>query len=433
MNETKKVKLSGLRALAIGVLVSPPLFSYAQRLEQLINSALATHPAAEGQRALVQSAAASVDSASWQFYPTPSVSIETATASATDRLYQGDNRVATVRLQQPLWTGGRLTAGMDKATAGLVVSQAALEEVRLQLGLRVVQAYGDWLSAYLKTLANEKSLATHVRLREQVKRRLTAGASAESDLTLAVTRLESIAADVTAARALAEVALARLGQLLGSPVDGALLAQAVAAPRDPANVGRTGVQALLEAALGINPTVAKAQAQARVQEAVVGERRADLMPEVYARIERQYGNYNFSNGEPQNRLFIGLTSRFGAGLSTLSNVEAARSQYAAALTEIEAQSRTVSEQVLSDYSLALSVASRMASIHASLKAAEDVSASYDRQFLAGRKSWLDVMNAARELAQTETQLADLQSTQLVVTWRLDAYTRGIDTVSEKKK
>ena len=99
------------------------------------------------------------------------------------------------------------------------------------------------------------------------------------------------------------------------------------------------------------------------------------------------------------------------------------------MTEIEAQSRTVSEQVLSDYALALSVASRMTSIHASLKAAEDVSASYDRQFLAGRKSWLDVMNAARELAQTETQLADLQSTQLVVTWRLAAYTRGIDAVT----
>jgi len=296
-----------------------------------------------------------------------------------------------------------------------------------------VQAYGDWLSAYLKTLANEKSLATHVRLREQVKRRLTEGASAESDLTLAVTRLESISADVTAARAQAEVALARLGQLLGSPVDGAVLAQAVAAPRDLANAGRTGVQALLEAALGINPTVAKAQAQARVQEAVIGERRADLLPEVYARIERQYGNYNFPNGAPQNRLFIGLTSRFGAGLSSLSNIEAARTQHAAALTEIEAQSRTVSEQVLSDYALAVSAVSRLTSIQASLKAAADVSTSYDRQFLAGRKSWLDVMNAARELAQTETQLADLQATQVVVTWRLVAYSRGIDAVSDVTK
>ena len=410
-----------------------PLASRAQGLEQLIATALASHPSAQGQRALVQSAEAGVDTARWQFYPTPSVSIETANASATDPLYLGDNRVSTVRLQQPLWTGGRLTAGMDKAAAGLVVSQASLEEVRLQLGLRVVQAYGDWLSAYLKILANEKSLATHKRLGEQVKRRLSEGASAKSDLTLAVTRLESISADVTAARAQAEVALARLGQLLGSPVDGAVLAQAVAAPRELANAGRTGVQALLEAALGVNPTVAKAQAQARVQEAVIGERRADLKPEVYARIERQYGNYNFPNGAPQNRLFIGLTSRFGAGLSTLSNIEAARTQHAAALSEIEAQSRTVSEQVLSDYALGLSAASRIASIQASLKAAEDVSASYDRQFLAGRKSWLDVMNAARELAQTETQLADLQSTQVVVTWRLAAYSRGIDAVSDVTK
>ena len=132
-------------------------------------------------------------------------------------------------------------------------------------------------------------------------------------------------------------------------------------------------------------------------------------------------------------LDTGDTSRFGAGLSSLSNVEAARTQHAAALTEIEAQSRTVSEQILADYAIAVSIVSRLASIQASLKAAADVTTSYDRQFLAGRKSWLDVMNAARELAQTETQLADLQATQLVVTWRLDAYTRGIDTVSEKKK
>ena len=419
--------------LCAAVLFAGSLPAHAQRLEQLINAALATHPSAQGQRALVQSAEASVDSANWQFYPTPSVSIESANASATDRLYQGDNRVSTVRLQQPLWTGGRLTAGMDKAAAGLAASQASLEEVRLQLGLRVMQAYGDWLSAYLKTLANEKSLATHLRLRDQVNRRLSEGASAQSDLTLAVTRLESISADVTAARAQTEVALARLGQLLGGPVDGALLAQAVAAPREYANAGRTGVPALLEMALSINPSVAKAQAQARVQEAVISERRADLSPELFARIERQYGNYNYPNGAPENRLFVGLNSRFGAGLSTLSNIEAARTQYAAALTEIEAQSRTVSELVLSDYAQAVSTASRTVSIQMSLKAAADVSTSYDRQFLAGRKSWLDVMNAARELAQTETQLADLQSTLVLVTWRLAAYTRGIDAVSGERK
>ena len=92
-----------------------PLSAQAHVLEQLIASSLASHPAAQGQRALVQSAEAGVDSARWQFYPTPSVSIETANAGAADSLYQGDSRVSTMRLQQALWTGGRLSSGMDKA------------------------------------------------------------------------------------------------------------------------------------------------------------------------------------------------------------------------------------------------------------------------------------------------------------------------------
>jgi len=35
--------------------------------------------------------------------------------------------------------------------------------------------------------------------------------------------------------------------------------------------------------------------------------------------------------------------------------------------------------------------------------------SYQRQFQAGRKSWQDLLNAARELAQTQYALADARS------------------------
>ena len=169
--------------------------------------------------------------------------------------------------------------------------------------------------------------------------------------------------------------------------------------------------------------------RACVAQAVVGERRADLSPELYARLDRQFGNFNLPHGAPETRLFIGLSTRFGAGLSALSNVEAARTQLEAALIEVEVQSRAVSEQVLSDHALVVSSGSRLDSIRASLRSAEEVSSSYDRQFLAGRKSWLDVMNAARELAQTETQIADLLSTQVVVSWRLNFYTQGLSAVT----
>jgi adhesin transport system outer membrane protein len=421
-----------LKFLILNVGVIATTFSIsasAQKLENLIALALSSNPLTKSQQTLVESAKVGVDSAKWQFYPTPSVSVEMANTSSSDLLYQGDKRVSIGRIQQPLWTGGRLSAGVNKAEAGLAVSQASLEEARLQLGLRVVQAYGDWLSAHLKTLANEKSLATHIRLHDQVKRRVNEGTSANSDLTLAIARLEAISAELTAVRAQGEVAIARLGQFLGNPVDAASLMKEVASP-----YSLTGnMQGVLEQAIDINPSIIKAQATARVQEVVIDEKRADLSPEVFVRAERQYGNYTFANGPPENRFFVGLTSRFGAGLSTLSGIEAARLQHNAALTDIEVQTRAVNEQVLSDYALAQSIASRIAAVYKSLSAANDVLSSYNRQFLAGRKSWLDVMNAARELTQTETQLADLHATQVVVTWRLGAYTRGIGALTEEVK
>lgn len=299
-------------------------------LASLVRDALDSHPTTQSQRALVASAAAGVESARWQFYPTPSVSLENATTSGTDPSYQGDNRVATLRLQQPLYTGGRLTAGADKAQASLDQSQAALEESRLQLSLRVVQAYGEWLSAHLKVQASQKNEDTHNRLLRQVQRRIEEGVSAESDRVLALGRLDAVRAEVTATQVQGDMALARLGQLLGRPIVGAALTRTVATPRPVSAL----TAALLEQALGQSAALQKAQSQVRVQEATVVERRADLLPEIYLRAERQYGNFNFANGAPVNRFFVGVSSRLGAGLSGLSNVAAARSQLEAARARV---------------------------------------------------------------------------------------------------
>ena len=54
--------------------------------------------------------------------------------------------------------------------------------------------------------------------------------------------------------------------------------------------------------------------------------------------------------------------------------------------------------------------------------------AWDRQFLAGRKSWLDVMNAARELMQSEMELADARVNRQSLQWRLALLTQGVDRV-----
>lgn len=399
-----------------------PCIASADTLEQLIAATLRSHPAVQSGQAQQQAATAGVDNAKWQFYPTPSLNVEHAKASASDPSYQGDGSVSTIGLQQPLWTGGRLTADLNLANAGVASSAASLQEVRQQLALRVVQSYGDWLSGDLKNQAYETSMAAHVRLRDLVRRRIEQGASADSDMILAVTRLQSVVADLSVARSQKDIALARLSQLLGRRLESAEMGGA--APRPLA--GRP--DALLAMALANSPALQKSQSQVRQQEAVVAARRADLSPEVFLRAERQYGNHTYANASPENRIFIGVRSRLGAGLSSLSSVDAAKAQYQAALADADSQSRAVAEQVLSDLALANSLEARLGALKASLDAAAQVSDSYDRQFLAGRKSWLDVMNAARELAQTEVQLADLEATRVVVTWRLAIYTRGLNAV-----
>jgi outer membrane protein, adhesin transport system len=398
-----------------------PLATQAQSVGNLITSALQSHPAIRSQQAQMQGAKAGVEGAAWQYYPTPSVSVDQGATAAS-----GDTLVSTLRLQQPLWTGGRLTAGSQKAQAQFDVNTAQLQETRQQLALQVVQAYGDWLAGYLKLQVQDKTLAVHQRLLDQVKRRIAQGQSSDSDATQAQTRLSLIAADMALAQAQTHMALTKLAQLIGRQPELAALVARIAPPRPVA----AQAQPLLEAALSDNPGIQKAQAQALLMKAGIAEREADLSPELYVRAERIYGNQALGFPSPNDRFYLGLSSKFGAGLSNQSDIQGASARHQAALADVETQKLSVSAQVLADHALALASLDRQTALAASLQAAEQVGESYDRQFLAGRKTWLDVMNAAREVAQAQTQMADIQASLVIIGWRLALYTEPLARVTQ---
>ena len=62
--------------------------------------------------------------------------------------------------------------------------------------------------------------------------------------------------------------------------------------------------------------------------------------------------------------------------------------------------------------------------HARSTSAE-VSESYARQYTAGRKTWLDVLNAVREATQAELALVDATSQMQAAVLRLKAQTGGL--------
>jgi adhesin transport system outer membrane protein len=395
----------------------------ATTLPELMQSSLASHPSVRSQEALFRAAQAGVDSARWQFFPTPSVGVEQVSASGSDFSYaNGDKNVSTLRLQQPLWTGGRLTAGLEKAQAGGLLSLASVELARQELAVRVVQAYAEWYGGMVKAVAYDKSLQSHLRLQQQIIRRIEEGVSPRSDRTLVLGRIEQTRTELIVAEGQQRTALSRLTQLLGRPVMSAELAPSLAKPQD------LGVaQTMVDQALAGSPSVARLVASAQVQEIEIDASKASLSPEVYLRMERQYGNFNFQGSPPQNRIFLGVSSSFGAGLSGLSAIDTARGRHEAALADVATARNSLSEQVFGDHVSAATGQRRLLTLQASLRSAEAVSQAWSQQFLVGLKSWLDVMNAARELAQVEVQIADVSTEQLLLSWRLSILARGVDT------
>jgi adhesin transport system outer membrane protein len=409
---------------AIGVLLSYESFS--QNLPTLISTALMSHPSIASQKAQMQAAEIGIETAKWQYFPTPAVSTERANAASGDPFYGGDKNVTTVRLQQPLWTNGRLTAGKEKAQASLAYETADLNETSLQISLKVAQAYADFLASHWRMQSTEQSLATHQKLREQVQRRMELGVQSDADLQLAQTRLDSVRSDLSAARARVETYAVRLKQLIGQPINlGELLANlssplALSVSQDMA----------LEAALAINPTIQKARAQSQIQDAIVEENRSALLPDVYVRAERQFGAFSIQTSSAfQDRIFVGLSTQLGAGLTVLSNVKAAQARSLAAKEEVQTQTLSISEQVLTDYAQVTRLAEQTQALASALTSQEQVMLSHDRQFLAGRKSWTEVLNTARELSQAQAQLTDIKANHIAVSWRLALFVKGLDIVN----
>lgn len=393
-------------------------------LGALIGETFATHPALRGQQGMQEAAQAGVAGARWQFYPTPSLSLEQASTATNDPSYRGDQRVGTVGVRQPLWTGGRLTGNLARTEAQELASRAEAEGIRQQLALRVLQAYAEALAAQKKLKAWEESRSTHQRLLNMVISREREGASAEVDVLLARSRLAGVDADRMLAQAQHEASLERLRLLIG----GRPIAANALQVELPQVKSSADVNTWLESARAISPQINKARAQAQAAEAEIEVARAALSPEVSLRAERQWGNFGTAGTEPQNRIFLNVSTAFGGGLSSLSGIDAARARSRAAAEDIQTQQLVIDDQVQSDLKLWNMSRERRQSLQEALAASAAITESWERQFLAGRKNWQDLINAAREQAQLESQIGDVLNTELLTGWRLFALAHGVDAL-----
>ena len=245
----------------------------AQTLEGLLQEVLRLHPTVQSRQATVRSRQASVDAASWQYYPTPSVSSERVSHSADDPSYGADSSVTTLRLQQPLWTGGRLSAQSSKAQADQRAAELGVIENQDQLAFDLVSAYGDWLGASMKLQAASQAMQTLQSLNEKMARRVEQSVSAQIDQELSLSRLRQQASDIAQFRAMEQTALSRLSRLLGRDISSTVMAGVVARKLEVPSL-----QAAVDRAQARSPVLARLNAEAQAAQAEIDARSASRYP-----------------------------------------------------------------------------------------------------------------------------------------------------------
>jgi adhesin transport system outer membrane protein len=217
-------------------------------------------------------------------------------------------------------------------------------------------------------------------------------------------------------------ALAGLSELLGQP----LSAQDIVLPvmaKLPQPYGPDAVQDPVEQSISYSPVLKRARGDVDV--ANIDKTRAlnAIKPTVYAKFEQRIddGRYDTS-AFPRSRVLFGLQYSFGSGLSSLSRVSAARAQAEGAQLSLDAAQEDVRASVRSDVETREAAVRLMESLRANLLIQEQTFDSYNRLFLAGKRSWFDLLNVVREVTENERALADAEVQYLLSDYRLQIQT-----------
>lgn len=392
-------------------------------LPRLIQQAIQNHPDIAAARSERRATEFEIDAARNQFYPTPSAQL---------RQDHKDASTSVIALTQPLWTGGKLTAGLNAANSRAESANTAIEEARYTLALRVVTAW----AAYRQAQGRENAQAEGVELlkiyTESVSRRIQGGASAEVDRELVAARLAQAQSDLSAARAARRNATVQLAQLLGQQPRAEDLAAAVPARTagDLADDPLPAIDELIRLASDYSPALRRIDSNLEAAHFDADKKRASLWPTLNLRAEHQRSNANtVGTTINDNRVMLALEYTPDAGLATNANIDAAQARIVSQQESREAARRNLIEKVQGDYEEWQASRERAQSLQRTLEANAAVLASYDRLLVAGKRSWLDVLNIARELTSARAAQSDIEAQKTAARYRLHLHVGELPGIS----
>lgn len=385
-------------------------------IEALYAAVNQSHPLLQAARMEAQAGTIDVNAVERQRWPSVSAVVESNTGSTTSLPSH------SLRVQQIIWDGGLVSSRVTEAENQVIISKLKVQLQQRQLFLQVTNAWQALLAAHARVQVAQKTMDRLQAFKVQMQRRVDAEASSAIDLVLANSRQLQTQVELDAAQRNLKVALNKLEQLSGEmnlrqrlPSLAPFPSLSTATPFAD-QLQRVDWMDLATRA----PSVQIARSDVVSAHNRLRTKEAERWPQLYLRVDKPVGN-NYIGTNNSTVAFAGLSYTPGAGFANVVEAQALSQRIAKSEQGVDAALKDMQETLQNDREEFLNAYAQIAALEKSVSGSDMVLASFERQFQANRKTWLDLLNQVRELAQNEYALVDAKASLMGSRLRLDIH------------
>lgn len=369
-------------------------------LQEEIQQAIGKHPSVLATIAQLNSANFKLSADEWARFP--------ALQGSVSRADNGDT-VQVWELRQPLWAGGRIDGTIDGSKWRAVAAAHRQKEAEQDLAEQIIVGAVELsrTSALIKT--SQENLEALERLLTSIDRRSEGGLGLQSDVTLARARIESARAALSQLDYAKEQALSRWQFLTGKSSFSLRL------PLPPPAFPITTHDAVA-AAIRVSPTLGRLRAESAAASSDADVVRAQALPELSIRYRnsRQRGALNQSG----NETLAVLEFQPDAGFGVADSARAAEALRDGIIHQIAQSERDIEQKIRAITSELHGLIAQLAAVDRNISANKEIIESFIRQYNIGKRTWLDVLNAQREINESLLQRDEIHHRQLAANYRL---------------
>lgn len=407
--------------LTAGICLACP--ARAETLEEALAAALASNPVLGRQQAVQSQLSERVDQARGAGRPTLGVNV-----GVTEQ-FRGENSFVAVQeglnasatLTVPLYTGGRVGAGVRAAEERRGAGEAELRSVEHQIVLAVVTAYADVLRDLSIVERNRGLVEVLSTQLDAARARFDAGEVTRTDIAQAEARLAAAEANLAVAEAQLSVSEEAYRRVVGHSPSG------LVPPGPLAGFPGTADEAV-SLALDNNPGVRAARLAENAARADIDAALSEYKPNVSVQLGASYFDPMGSGGGAVPGLTLprgdaqtatlNVTVPLYQGGVTSSRVREAKARRAEQRSAVEIAERAVEGEVRSAFVAVVAARRSVAAALSSVKANEIAVRGTRAENAVGQRTLLDVLNAEQDLLAAQITLAGAQRDELVASMAL---------------